>query len=345
MRVNNFLTIAIVGLGLALTACQNSQTDPTSDYKSLSNGIPPRQKPANTQIGSGHIYGVHSPDASSTSRDGNENRQNFTFRVGESKSVRINVATHLEGLVYAVALSGQPEGMTLTPGDQPNEYKINWNPSAAIIQNNGRSGTFQISVKPGKGSSAQAIELWKSSRYAEETDFGWSIDASPAPAKVDTVSAATSPEKKTTTASAPQPTKVVSVGAMSVTFKVGQENLGQFAFSAENVKDKNATLKINWEEVNRVDLSSLPGKPAIKQCKSAMGVAFKQECEVFWNATCGEIGSSNAIKPQYTVKIKAALAEGSKVTTSTFDYVIKFDKTKTCNAADVKPAATSAPKK
>lgn len=335
MRVNKFLAFAIVSLSLAVTACQNTQTDPTSDYKSLSNGIPLQDKPHEYQEGQGQIYNVRSPDANSATNNGVETVQNFKFSIDQNKSVRLVVTVHVADLNFTLVKSGTPEGMNLAAGEKANEYILSWTPTKRLIDKYGNSGTFQINFIPSKSSSAKALKDWKNSGYAQGTTFGWLVEGSSSASRAPSPIPSTSDNKKTTPASAPQKpnTKVTSAGSSNVTFETGKENIDQIAYMATS-----GDLKVNDEEVTRVDFSNLPGSPKMK-CSDTKD-SFRKTCDFFWDARCETIsGKIQEIKPQYTIKVKTTLTQADKsVTTSDFNYVIKFNKTNNCKAV-IKPAA------
>jgi len=341
MRVNKYFVFAIVSLSLSLSACQNTQTDPTSDYKSLSNGIPLQEKPADFQAGQGQIYNVRSPDANSATHNGVETVQNFKFRVDESRSVRLIVTVHIKDLSFTLAKSGTPEGMNLAAGEK-GEYILSWTPTKKFIDSYGSSGTFQINFIPGKGSSAAALKDWKASGYAQGTTFGWSVDATSnssalnAPAPIPTNSGTDTNKIKPGSAPQKLDTKVTSAGSTTVTFETGKENVGQIAFMG-----KSGELKVNDDEITRVDFNNLPGNPKVT-CSNTND-SFRKTCDFFWDARCETIsGRIKDIKSQYNIKVKTTLTQADKsVTKSEFNYVIKFNKSNNCTV--IKPS--TAPKK
>lgn len=310
MKVNNFLTIALVSLSISFTACQNSKTNPAADFKNLENAVPPGDKPVLRQDGVDQLYAIK-PSGQ------------FNYTAGEKKSVNFQV-TVIKGIQYTVSGSSMPEGMKVEAVNAAQgEYAVVWTPTNQILANTGNKGTFYIHVTPTQKSDADILAKWKSANYIEQKEYTWSAVRT----AVNTSAATATSVKPAVVPAAPQAKlgKVITVGETKVTFKAGEEEA-----SFITLKGENGVVKIDTEKINRVDFSSLPGKPKI-ECNEVAKQAFVQECKIFWASSCD-------VKDQYTFKIPVLNTLGTQKNETSFDYVIKFNKnTNTCKPA-VKPA-------
>lgn len=164
MKVNYFLTLVAVSMSLGLTACQNSQTDPTTDYQSLNNSVPPQNKKILRQTGAGQLFKI-TPSAA------------FTYQVGQSKSVNFTTEVYVEGLVYTVQGENMPKDMSITNTKNVGEYAVSWTPgSQYVTSRTSVQGKFRIRIVASSKSTPEALAIWEKTNYLETATFDWVVN-------------------------------------------------------------------------------------------------------------------------------------------------------------------------
>jgi hypothetical protein len=158
------VAVAVLAILGSLSGCGNMKTNPTADYKELSDSTQPHnQKPRDQKYIDSSIFQI-------------EVDRNIVFVQGKSATYYFKPRFLLGGVNFELQALGLPDGASFSrvkETEHAGQYRLTWTPRAGILtdQELERVFKFQVAIKVNKSPDANAAETLKKIGHPREFEF------------------------------------------------------------------------------------------------------------------------------------------------------------------------------